>query len=145
MADINNIESVEDLIEVLDEYVKTPRVPSLSGDQLNIILKKIIDLAGGGDPATISQIQLVIKRNIISIPVVEGEFLINWQADLIPGDFYGRTYVAKYGNVIQNISGVWNNAGQNTCYTPEFSFTMISEAINIVTFPFLYPGSISII
>lgn len=49
MADINNIETIEDLLEVVADYCKTPRTPKLKGSELGIILTKMIELLPGAE------------------------------------------------------------------------------------------------
>jgi hypothetical protein len=48
MADINNIVTLQDLKDVIEEYLATPRRPPLTGAQLNILLSKTIELSATG-------------------------------------------------------------------------------------------------
>ncbi|KQC02109.1 GDSL-type esterase/lipase family protein [Pedobacter sp. Hv1] len=49
MADINNIETIQDLKDVVSEYLTTPRTPKLTGAQLGIIITKTIELVRSSD------------------------------------------------------------------------------------------------
>lgn len=53
MADINNIQNLDDLKEVVQEYLVTPRRPAVTGEQLGIIMLKTIELLSGESPEPI--------------------------------------------------------------------------------------------
>lgn len=59
MADINNIENLQDLRDVIEEYLKTPRTPPLSGAQLNIILTKTIEFT---TPVNLSEAPVLVDE-----------------------------------------------------------------------------------
>lgn len=48
------VKTLADLNQAIDQYVRSPKSPPLKGEELNIILKKILELSGAGTPETIT-------------------------------------------------------------------------------------------
>lgn len=48
MADLQNITTIDELKNAIEEYIQTPRRPALTGDELQIILFKMIELLPPG-------------------------------------------------------------------------------------------------
>ncbi|MBO9674405.1 MAG: SGNH/GDSL hydrolase family protein [Sphingobacteriaceae bacterium] len=61
MADINNIETIQDLKDCISEYLKTPRVPAIKGSELNILLSKTIELVPTGSQTAVQIRDLLVS------------------------------------------------------------------------------------
>lgn len=83
--------------------------------------------------------------NRVPIPVTGDDLNIDWQNDIVPNDPYGRSYVGRFSNIIQGISGLYLNNGKYENYTPNFEITMNGSIIESVTIKNIFEGTISII
>lgn len=81
------------------------------------------------------------------IPVtVQGGLTIIWQTDLVPSDPLTRTYLARFGNVINGMTGLETLAnGTQTGYVPEFIITKALGFITTVQIQLLQIGSFQIL
>lgn len=127
MADINNIESLQDLKDVIDVYLRSPRQPPLKGSELNIILSKILALLP------------VLHTDV----VVTTDIVINWQTDIVPGE--DRTFAQKHGNKIVDVIGLMDISGNITKYSPGLSYVKTGGYISTVNITEIFPGTITII
>ena len=96
-----------------------------------------------------TQIDTMIE-NRKPIPIValaDTPTVINWQTALVPNDDYGRTYVGRFGNIIQDIINYYEDMGTTYKGSPEFTYTKNGNSINVVTFApnTLQTGTISIL
>lgn len=79
-----------------------------------------------------------------TIPTVSGiDSTINWQTDLVPDDT--RTYAEKHGNAIGAITGIYDDAGVQRPYNPDWSYTLTGSNINVLTLTTLFTGKLTII
>lgn len=101
----------------------------------------------------ISELQEQITMDLANrtpIPVTavdDAPFSIAWQTDLVPNDPYARTYVGRFGNIIQDIINYYEVIGTTMKQSPEFTYTKTGTSINIVTFPanVLQTGTLAIL
>jgi hypothetical protein len=79
------------------------------------------------------------------ITVQDGNKVINWQSDIIPGDVV--TYAQKHSNTIAVLQGHYDAGGGSfTPYLPNYTYTQNNDGtINQVTITELFAGTITII
>jgi len=103
-----------------------------------------------GDPDQQGEIFLSINRTPIPVTggdLTDGNLTIAWQTDPVPNDVLGRTYVERFGNIIQDITNVWDDAGIKRKASPsEWYYTVdVDDNIDTVTINTLFEGTISIL
>lgn len=128
MADINSITNITELVEVINDYVKTPKTPPMTGAQMNIILSKMLTYLG------------LVKTDITI--TVETTKVINWQTDVVSGDT--RTYAQKHGNNVPTIEGARTVTGFLELYKPNATYTISGSNIAVVSITEIFPGKITI-
>jgi len=144
MADINNIENKDQLLEVIAEYLTTPRSPKLTGAELGIIVNKTIefggsmakdikwedmvnlgaefrttyeasDLVGLNPVLMIDGISLFIDEHYI--PLLTGGFILKPDYEMYPGQIARILNFQKLTNPLLGKFKILNNSDQVITYS----------------------------
>lgn len=77
---------------------------------------------------------------------VNGDLVIDWQNDPVPGDVANRTYVQRFGNEFNDVKGYSLEVGNiYRPYVPYAEFTMDGDDITFVVISNLLTGKFSIL
>lgn len=129
---LQEITTVEQLLAAVDEYLKTPRLPPIKGSELNTIITKAIKII-------LEQISLASKTTIPAL----GDFVINWQTDIVPDGT--KTFAEKHGNKSFISQGFFQEGLKEASYSPSVFITKQAGKITSVEIKNVFPGLITII